>query len=93
MKRWRLTRAAKTDLAHIWNYTADRWGEVQAERYIRHIEQDLTAAANGSKLVHPLDRVWRVKSGRHVCIFRKLPDNEIEVIRILHEQMDIDRHL
>ncbi|MBY0619753.1 type II toxin-antitoxin system RelE/ParE family toxin [Sphingomonas ursincola] len=93
MKRWRLTRKARTDLADIWNYTADLWGVVQAERYIRQIETELTAASQGAALARPIDAFWRVKSGHHVCIFRKLSDGDIEVIRILHERMDIDRHL
>lgn len=93
MKRWRLTPAARIDLAGIWDYTADNWGEAQAEHYIRQIEGALTAAAEGSPLVRGLDDVWRIRSGNHLCIFRKLPDDEIEVIRVLHERMDIDRHL
>lgn len=93
MKRWRLTRKARADLADIWNYTADLWGIAQAERYIRQIEMELTAASQGTALARPIDAYWRVKSGHHICIFRKLPDCDIEIIRILHERMDIDRHL
>lgn len=93
MKRWRLTRKARADLADIWNYTAELWGVVQAERYIRQIEMELTAASLGTALVRPIDAYWRVRSGHRFCIFRKLPDGDIEVIRILHERMDIDRHL
>lgn len=93
MKRWRLTRKARADLTDIWNYTADLWGFVQAERYIRQIELELTAASQGKAMARPIDAFWRIKSGRHICIFRKLPDGDIEVIRILHERMDIDRHL
>lgn len=74
----------------IWDYTVDCWGEAQAERYVRQIEHDLTAAANGSPLVRPLDKIWRIKSGHHVCIFQRIPDDDIEVIRVLHERMDVD---
>ncbi len=55
MKRWRLTRKARADLADIWNYTAELWGVVQAERYIRQIEMELTAASLGTALVRPID--------------------------------------
>lgn len=64
-------------------------GRTQAERYVRQIEHDLTAAANGSRLIRPLDNIWRIKSGHHVCIFQKLPNDDIEVIRVLHERMDV----
>ncbi|WP_439469191.1 type II toxin-antitoxin system RelE/ParE family toxin [Blastomonas fulva] len=93
MRRWQLTPAARIDLAGIWNYTADNWGVAQAEQYIRQIESTLTAAAENSPLVRGLDDVWRIRAGNHLCIFRKLPDGKIEVIRVLHERMDIDRHL
>ncbi len=93
MKLWRLTLAARTDLSEIWSYTVDRWGEPQAERYVRQIESDLAAAAEGSRSGRAVDDYWRIKSGHHLCIYHKLPDGEIEVIRILHERMDINRHL
>ena len=93
MKRWRLTRKARADLADIWTYTANQWGIDQAERYILQIENELTGASNGTGLVRQLEGFWRIKSGHHVCVFRRLSDGEIEVIRILHERMDIGRHL
>lgn len=93
MKPWRLTRAARADLNEIWSYTVDRWGEAQAERYIRQIENDLAAAADGSRSGRAVDGYWRIRSGHHLCIYHKLPDGEIEIIRILHERMDIRQHL
>lgn len=80
-------------MAGIWDYTADRWGEDQAEQYARQVEHDLTAAANGSRLIRPLDKVWRIKSGHHLCIFQTLPNGDIEIVRILHERMDAGTHL
>lgn len=76
-------------MTDIWDYTEDRWGEEQAEHYVLQMEHDLTAAANGSRLIRPIDDVWRIKSGHHVCIFRRLPDGDIEVVRVLHERMDV----
>ena len=93
MKRWRFTPAARGDMEAIWHYTADRWGIDQAERYIRQVEHDLAAAAADSPLVRPLDAYLRIKSGHHVCIFRKQPDGQIVVVRVLHERMDVKTKL
>jgi toxin ParE1/3/4 len=32
-----LSPAAGADLEQIWDYTAERWGQEQAERYVRAI--------------------------------------------------------
>ena len=93
MKQWRLTPAARRDMAEIWHYTAGQWGIVQAETYILQIEHDLTAAANGSPLVRPLDSYLRIKSGHHLCVFRVDGDGGIVVVRVLHEAMDVGARL
>ncbi|HEY7808561.1 MAG TPA: type II toxin-antitoxin system RelE/ParE family toxin [Croceibacterium sp.] len=93
MTRFALTPAARRDLAEIWFYTADQWGIDRADAYVRRIESDLSEAAMGSPLVRPIDDKWRIKSGRHVCFFRKPTEGKIEVIRILHERMDPSLHL
>lgn len=93
MTRWALSPAAQRDLAEIWLYTADRWGIDQADLYVNQIEHDLTAAANGSPLVRPLDRYFRIRSGHHFCVFRKDEAGCIVVVRMLHERQDVERQL
>ena len=34
MTAYRLTPAAQRDLSEIWDFTRDRWGDDQAEKYI-----------------------------------------------------------
>ena len=93
MTRFALTPAARRDLAQIWFYTADHWGVELADAYVIRIEGDLSSAAIGSPLVRAFEGKWRIRSGHHVCFFRKLDDGTIEVIRILHERMDPTLHL
>lgn len=33
-------------LGGIWDYTADRWGEYQAESYLRNLEESIKEVAN-----------------------------------------------
>ncbi|WP_432769393.1 MAG: type II toxin-antitoxin system RelE/ParE family toxin [Sphingopyxis sp.] len=89
MTRYLLPPAARRDIADIWLYTADRWGVDQADHYVGQIEDDLTKAAAGLRIVQPIGNEWKIRSGHHLCIFAKPTEDEIWVIRILHERMDI----
>ena len=33
------------------------------------------------------------KTGRHIIFYRRIADNEIEITRILHEQMDLKNRI
>ena len=87
--RWQLSPKARREMMRIWQYTADHWGADQAERYVRQIEHDLTAAAAGSPLVRPFGDYLRISSGRHVCIFRRDAKGDVVVMRVLHQSQDI----
>ena len=93
MTRFTLSPEAERDVAEIWLYTADNWGVDQADRYVLGIKDDLARADPKSPLVRPIDGLWRLKSGHHLCIFRRDSDSEIVVVRVLHERVDVARHL
>jgi toxin ParE1/3/4 len=88
---------AVRDLEQIWDYTVERWGAPQAERYVRAIRDTCTALANGEATgidasdVAPTYR--RLRAGRHVLFLRLQPNGDIDVVRILHERMDARSHL
>lgn len=93
MTSYVLSPKAKQEIAEIWLYTADNWGVDQADRYVHSLERDLEAAPMGSPLVQPIDQFWCIRSGQHLCVFERRDDGTIQVIRILHERMDVPRHL
>lgn len=93
MTRFVLSPRAQQEIAEIWLYTADNWGVDQADHYVLGIERDLESAAAGSPLAQPIDGLWRIRSGHHLCVFEKLGDGSIYVIRVLHERMDVKRQL
>lgn len=95
VKTYDLTAKAKTDLRNIWNYTEDRWGEQQADRYYRDIIKTIELLAAGKRQ----GRVSFVRAGylkypvgRHLVYFT-IENNRIKVVRVLHGNMDVDRHL
>jgi toxin ParE1/3/4 len=96
MTRYRLSSRAQTDLAEIWDYTAERWGAEQAAAYIRQIETSVEAAATEPKSGAPCDHIRagyrKLRSGSHVLFYR-IGEDGIEVMRILHQRMDFGHHL
>ena len=96
MSRFVLSPRAQTDLNDIWDYTAQRWGIDQAERYLRRIAEavDLIAETpeRGRNCGHVREGYRKYPVGSHVLFYREMSAG-IDVVRILHQQMDFDRHL
>jgi toxin ParE1/3/4 len=40
-----------------------------------------------------IENMLGVKAGRHIIFYRKLEENEEEITRILHEQMDLKNRI
>lgn len=96
MSRVILSPRAKLDLSEIWDYTFLQWNVEQAEKYVRDLWSAMeNAASDPTKSVDIGDvrRGYRKsRAGSHV-IFFKFNDNGIDVMRILHQRMDFERHL
>ena len=93
MAGYRFTNKAVFDLTQIWNHTLKKWSEEQAERYyFMLIENCKELAKNpglGKNYSGVTKNLFGFKAGRHIIFYRQLEENEIEITRILHEQMDI----
>jgi toxin ParE1/3/4 len=93
---WSLRPDARADLDDIWEFTADRWGLDQAESYLSAFENafDRAASAPGKgRSIHSSSATfYRVKSGSHF-VFYEVANNQIIIVRVLHQAMDVDRHL
>ena len=93
MAKFKLTNKAVDDLSQIWNYTFDKWAENQADKYYRMLlENCQEVACNpdlGKNYSGVVENILGFKAGRHIIFYRRIEDNEIEITRILHEQMDL----
>jgi toxin ParE1/3/4 len=104
----RLTAAAEADFEEILRWTADQFGEAQARIYAETITAALNDLAAGPTIVGATERddilkgiftlhvARKSRKGRHLVMFRvgRTPDREvIEVLRLLHDAMDLQRHL
>ena len=96
MRRYALTPRAQADLEDIWTYTVARWGADQAENYLRQLAVAMTYVAADPERGRACDDVragYRKHAvGAHVPFYRKAPKG-VEVVRILHQRMDFQRHL
>lgn len=94
---YRLLPRAGADLEEIWLYTFQNWSIEQADRYHNAIISAFEELAAGTKTGRRADDVragyFRHASGSHIIFYRHL-DTGIEIVRILHQRMDLPgRHL
>ena len=94
----RFSPKANQRLDEIWTYTFDRWGESQADAYLRGLFDFLGAAADRHYTWKRLSEggfegVYYLRYEHHFVFFRKLKENGIGVISILHERMHIPDRL
>ena len=75
---------ARRQLLDIYDWTADRFGEAQAERYLRDLNDAIERTAL-SPYLGPVyrGRVRRIVSGRHL-IYYEVHRNRIVILRIDH---------
>jgi toxin ParE1/3/4 len=92
----RIRPRARQDLKAIWRYTCDRWGESQADLYLRQLDAGIQSLTQFPDIGESCDDVRagyrKLHVNRHLIFYRR-SDLQIEVVRVLHEAMDVGRHL
>lgn len=94
-RQYRLSPLAEADLENIWNYTFETWSWEQAERYHGELISTLEGLAAGRKLGRPVNirqGYFKYSVGAH-CVFYRFSGNAIDIIRILHQKMDVSQHI
>jgi len=94
MAKYFFSNKAVEDLSSIWQYTVESWSEQQADLYYSQIISTCNRIANGTKF---LDKeyaeihqgLYSRRCNKHLIFYRRIADNNIEIVRILHEKMDI----
>jgi toxin ParE1/3/4 len=95
--RYVLSPAAQADLEQIWDYTYERWGLHQAEEYLRELQHAIERAATHPRIGRACDEIRsgyrKLAAGSHMLFYRVTGEDVIDVVRILHRRMDVDRNL
>lgn len=95
--KYRISEKAISDLEKIWVYTLNKWSKEQADRYHNLIIDEIKFIADNFELCRKMDyirtgyRMSKVKF--HLIFFKETNDNIIEIIRILHQNMDIENRI
>lgn len=104
MGRYLFYSVADKEQDAIFSDTKLRWGELQAERYIRKLHDHLSLLCDNKALWRRVPGRLTEKAGiqetvyvsrfeRHYIFFRQLPSGRLGVMSLLHVQMDIPDRL
>jgi len=94
--RFIISEKASADLENIYEYGLQEWGAGRAVDYILSLNEGFTKLAKHPEIGVSYGHVRRLLRGfvvgSHIIFYRKLPD-AIRIVRILHQSMDVPRHL
>ncbi|MGV0986390.1 MAG: type II toxin-antitoxin system RelE/ParE family toxin [Limnohabitans sp.] len=100
-----MAEKAEHDLLDALVWTTDQFGALQADEYLETLTLALEALTDGPNIVGSKVRddiglgirtlhVARLgRKGRHLVVFRMADGQSIDVIRLLHDSMDLAKHL
>lgn len=96
--KFKISHEASQDIENIWLYTVELWSIEQADRYFNLIMDEIEYLAENPKSGKDYNKVrkgyFRSQIKSHFIFYKiNWNENEIHIIRILHQQMDIDTHL
>ncbi|TZF85010.1 type II toxin-antitoxin system RelE/ParE family toxin [Pedobacter sp. BS3] len=97
MAKYRFTNKAVEDLSDIWNYTFETWSETQADRYYNVLISFCKAIAGNPSLGKNYEEItpslFGFRANKHIIFYRIIAEDEVEIVRILHERMDLKNRI
>jgi toxin ParE1/3/4 len=93
---WRLTPLAEIDLEDIFAYTVKQWDFEQVERYHSDLLTMFDALVvddwRGTMVSPKHSSLFKQRCGHHLIIYART-DGTVEIVRVLHERMDVEAQL
>jgi toxin ParE1/3/4 len=98
MAKYHFTNKAVEDLTNIWNYTFETWSERQADMYYNMLIESCQKIVEnpwlyGFKYDEITEGLRGYRANKHIIFYQILQDDEILIIRILHQRMDLKRRM
>lgn len=90
------SRAARQDIAAIFDYTLSTWGQDQANAYLdglRAVIEDLPHTRASWKPMPTWNLTGHRVRYRHHYVFFVVSEDSLTIARVLHERRDTVRHL
>lgn len=95
--RYAISKKANQDIEKIWLYTYENWSLEQADRYYNLILDEIEFIAENfesGKSVDYLKEGYRASIMKsHIIFYKKSTSNIVEIIRVLHQKMDIENRI
>jgi toxin ParE1/3/4 len=91
-----ISERAEADLREIWRWTYDRFGPLQADRYLDELEGEMRECVTRPESGKNRDAFragYRTRLVRKHVIFYTATDVQVLIQRILHGSMDFEIHL
>lgn len=92
-----LRQKAIDDLNEIWHYTLVEWSESQADKYYGMLKMACKGIGDNPDIGKQYFAISKdllgLKSGKHIIFYQQISSNRIEIIRILHERMDLKNRI
>ncbi len=96
--KYKISKEAEKDLEKIWLYTFETWSLEQANYYFDLLMDEIEYLSENPKVGQDFSFLrkgyFRSRVKSHFIFYKmNLKNEEIEIIRILHQQMDIESRL
>lgn len=97
MPSYKVARKAQADLIAIGRFTAKEWGIVQRNSYLKQLDDCFSQLSKNPKLGMACDFIAKgyrkFPQGSHLIFYKQGPESMVEIIRVLHNTMDIESKL
>ena len=95
---YKISKQAEIDLENIWLYTFEEWSIEQADYYFDLIMDEIEYISKNPKSGKSYNEIrkeyFRSRVKSHFIFYRiNFKEECIEIIRILHQQMDVESHI
>lgn len=94
MKAFALTSKAKADLRAIAIFTEERWGKEQRNLYVKQFDDAFHMLTNtplaGKACDYIRNGYRKLPQGSHIIFYKEGNKHKVEIIRILHKNMDVE---
>lgn len=94
MPAFKITRKAQADLIAIGRFTLKEWGARQRNSYLLQLDQCFSQLAENPEIGTACDFIAegyrKFPQGSHLIFYKRGAKGVVEIIRVLHESVDVD---
>ncbi len=93
---YKLSKRAQAQILDILDFSFTQFGELQAREYYQSFQKSFELLVHhphlGRSIGHIRKGYFRFEHESHI-IFYKIKQDEIMIMRVLHQKMDLKRHI